>query len=440
VNDTDKYAALYKEYKSIYKESPDKAKNLNPTFDMPKPKVWDVQSVRLKAFLDRHRRLYVNSLGDFEYLLRKLYDAKEQKRYEELVSVYREEYFRYQDREYENLFFLNQESGLVELAQNFVLRKDTVLVSAFSQTWQEKVEILKKENIHTANISELRAKEREILQAYAQEISTLFSYVNNYQDELSKLLANYSIEKLTRDDYALQVYFQESFDLADEKDIIEYLALHKTPNIASNIAQIRATIQNRIYENNKLSEIEIAKASAEDMGAVLLKFATFEQDIIAKYRSLVSFYYANLQQEADFMLVNEPFELYFDNYFADFELQLRYYKELYKGSQQVLVQTPYYMKMYNSTQAKMSITNINITARVQSAKKEYISRRSYLTDLKLIRREYEQEIEILLDEFARYAQVYIKEIRPNSEDLAVHAGNIKELRKRFDLRDEHGFF
>jgi hypothetical protein len=440
VINTDEYTKLYEKYKAVYKEDEEKAKKLNPSFDMPIPKAWTAESVRLRAFLDRERKLYISTLGDFEFRLKKLYEPQEQTLYEELVSIYRDEYFRYQQREYKNLFFLGAKTPLEKTAKDFVLQDDSEIIIQFLYVWQEKIDRSKEKNIATDSVPVLRAKERELLQIFGHEISELVSLINKYSRELAKLLSEYMPKEVSSKEYKLQSYFQNSFDLTSEKEMREYLTLHTNHNIQNDIGQIRATIQNDIYENNKIAELELAKSSVHDKGDVLLKFAIFEQDIISKYRTLAHMYFSQIQKELDFMLVHKPFELYFDNYFADFELQLQYYKELYASKQQALVHTPYYMKMFNATQAKMSITNINITAKVERMKQDYISQRSYLTELKLIRREYEQEVVILLDEFFRYGEVYIKEIRQNSEDLKIHSKNIEDLRDRFDLRDEHGFF
>jgi len=437
------YVKLYEEYKSIYKQDKEKAKELNTTFEMPIPEIWDKESVRLRAFLDRESNFYVQALSPFEFYLKSNFLKEEQGKYEELIVVYRDEYFTYNDRTLSYGFVLSEESELVSIAQEYVLEQDRELLKQYCYRWQKKLDLLKSENIQVENITLLRMKERLIIQEYINSLSIIVSISNKSAKSLKILLLEYSYIEINREEYMLQSYFQDMFDLVDAVDLIEYVKreeMQKLVNPTKDITQIRALIQKQISDNNKEAELAQRGATYETMGELLLKYASFEQEIVTRYRTLISKYLSHLAIKGDFLLVNEPFEVYFDNYFADFENTLNYYKVFYKGVEKPLTQTPYYVKMYNSTEAKVSILNLNTEERMYEKKKAYISKRSYLTDLKIVEHEYSQEFDILLGEFKRYGEMYIKEIKSNDADLQEHKANSTELQERFDLRKENGFF
>ncbi|MDF1878137.1 hypothetical protein JHD46_00630 [Sulfurimonas sp. SAG-AH-194-C20] len=437
------YSKLYEEYKDVYKQDRAKAKELNSNFDMPMPETWDRDSVRLRAFLDRDSKFYVTTLSPFEFYLKKQFTNDTQAAYEALVFIYRDEYFSYNDASVSYGFVLNDENELISLAQEYTLEQDKELMKQYLYPWQKKLDVLKSENIKIENITLLRMQEKLLLQEYENSFSVLVSLTNKYAKALKTLLLEYSSVEINSDEYTLQTYFNHMFDLSDEVDLIEYIKtqeLLKSVNVVSDITQIRVLIQKQISDNNKEAELAQCGATHETMGELLLEYASFEQEIVTQYRTLVSKYLSYLSVQGNFLLINEPFEVYFDNYFADFENTLNYYKLFYKEIQKSLTETPYYMKMYNATQAKISILNLNIQEAMHETKKAYISKRSHLTDLKIIQREYSQEFDILLGEFTRYGEMYIKEIKSNEADLKEHKVNIAELQERFDLREEYGFF
>ena len=440
---SDDYVKLYEEYKAVYKQDRDKAKELNSTFDMQLPKKWDQESVRLKAFLDREHSLYVSELAPFEYLLKSYFHDDEQSEYEKLVRIYRDEYFLYQQRVPSYGFILNSSDELISIAQEYALEQDEEVLKQYLYRWQKKLDLLKSENVHSHNITELRMQESVLLSEYEHSFSMLTSTFNKYAKSLSILLQEYSYNTINKDIFRLTTYFQDMFNLLDDVDLLEYAQLQekqKSLHPQRDITQIRALIQKEISENNKQAELAQFEATDESMGEILLKYASREQEIVSLYRGLVTKYLSCLALEGDFLLVNRPFELYFDNYFADFENSLNYYKVLYKDVTKPLTQTPYYVKMYNATEAKVSVLNLATQENMEEIKKAYISERTHLTDLKVIERKYAQEFDILLGEFERYGEMYIKEIQSNANDLQEHKKNIDALRARLDLREENGFF
>jgi len=434
------FVKLYEEYKNIYKEDSSRAKELNSTFDMPIPEVWDKESVRLRAFLDRDSDFYEKSLAPFEFSLKKHFTNDDQTKYEELITVYRDEFFSYSERSASYGFLLGSENDMDSLAQEIALEQESEPIKHFVFSWQKRIEELKSKNIDTVDVTNLRMQEKEILQEFSDALSMLIYTINNYSKSLEILLSDYTAITLQTASYALQTYFENMYDLSDEIDLVEYLKTQEKPNIENDIAHIRAIIQSKISNNNKEAELAQKNATQTTMGEILLEFASYEQDIVSHYRSLVAKYFSYIGVKGDFLLINEPFELYFDNYFADFENTLSYYKLFYKEIEKPLTQTPYYLKMFNATQAKISMLNLNIEEVMHETKKAYISKRTNLIELKLVKREYSQEFDILLSEFKRYGELYIKEIKSNQADLEEHSANIAEIQERFDLREEYGFF
>jgi len=456
------YITLYDKYKTIFNEDAHKAQELNLTFDMPLPQQWDKHSIKLRAFLDRDYDFYIDNLAPFEYLLKNHFEKNysedyisTNKEYEEFINIYRDEYFKYQQRypistyflaldiELENYDYTSQ-SHLYTLAKEYMFEYDNSLFEHLRSFFQNKVDAHKQDNLDIQNSLTQKLTEKALLNNYKESHSKLSLYINKHSRDIANLLKEYKKIELKLEYAPLKNYFQDIYDFGDEADLVNYLqTLELPPNnatIKNDISRIRAVIQNKISLNNKEAELASVNLSSQELGVTLLKHASLEQDIITHYRSLISRYYTFLGIEGDFLLINEPFELYFDNYFADFEQKLEYYKIFYKEKDSPFLQTPYYNKMLNSTGAKISVINLNTLQEIEDIKRAYIDKREYLTDLTRIKREYQHEIEILFDEFFRYGELYLKELNADTTQIQQHSQNLLELKKRYDLREKNEFF
>jgi hypothetical protein len=434
------YIELYNEYKSIYKENKEKAKELNSTFSMPPVTTWSQEAIKLRAFLDREKPFYTSSLAPFEITLQK-YITSNQRKYERLVTLYREEFFSYTTRSYSNEFILKEEESLEKKAQEFALYQDVEIIKQlFIVKWQTKLDSFKSENLNSSDLPSLRMSEKKILQDYSQELSNFLSMANKEAKSLAELLSSYTYDEKHTDMYKLKTYFQESYNFSDPVDIVEYAKTQTNIDVAKDIMQIRSAIQSKLFQNVEQAEKATVDVGLEEISKILMQYISKEQEILSLYTTLTTNYFATIGQEKDFLLVNEPFELFFDNHFVDFEQKLEYYKRIYKENPPALIESPYYNRIYYSTQAKLAKVNLEMTKRISQKKLSYIEKRIFLTELKVTKREYVQEVEVILDEFLRYGERYIKEINNNQDDLDKHYENIKTIITRFDLRKEYGLF
>ena len=103
------FESLFEDCQALYYYD----KTIEYEFDMPTPLEWSVTSVKLRAFIDRNLQLYHDSLAPFEKLLKKYYEniiaqeeSSNQAYYEKFISLYREEYFKYQKSTKHSSYFL----------------------------------------------------------------------------------------------------------------------------------------------------------------------------------------------------------------------------------------------------------------------------------------------------------------------------------------------
>lgn len=416
-----------------------------PVFEMPYVEKWGVSSTQLRAFLDRDQELYVNELPSFEYrLLEQL--QEDPKKYRLLIDLYRERYFSYHKRLYDARFYLEhyQERQTVSFYVQEALLKDeknaqTTMYNYFQQT----VNSFYETNREAKDFANLRFQENALLLDLQQRRLEFIDLLQQKSRALSKLLTSREPITVTEPPLALTTYFQNKYDLINKEDLQQYLqtlSTHDTQQTDSDIARIRDLIQQKIIDNNIEAEEKLTHDDAANLGTILMDYAAKEQQWITHYRSLLTLYFAHISQLADFALLYKPFELYFDNYFADFDNILKYYVHLYKDQHINALQTPYYNKIYTATKTKITVTNTNFTQEIESYKKHYISSRDALTELTQLKREYEQEIDSLIDEFRRYGALYVSALSRDETLLSEHLDQVKTLQEQYDLRMNNEFF
>ena len=414
-------------------------------FEMPYVEKWGVASTQLRAFLDREQELYVTELPAFEYrLLEQLYD--DPKKYRQLVDLYRESYFSYHQHFYDARFYLEHHEETTSISfyvQEALLKDRKVVQSTMYHHFQQRVDRFYENNREAKDFARVRFEEHTLLLELQQRRLEYIDLLQEKSHALSKLLLSREPVTVEAPPLTLTSYFQNRYDLIDKEDLQHYLqtlSSHDTQQTGSDIARIRDLIQQKIIDNNIEAEAKLTHDDTSNLGDILMDYAAKEQQYITHYRSLLTLYFAHISQPADFSLLYKPFELYFDNYFADFDNILKYYVHRYKDQDINALQTPYYNKIYTATKTKITVTNTNFIQEIESYKKHYISSRDALTELTQLKREYEQEIDSLIDEFRRYGELYVSALSSDDAQLTKHADQVKTLQQQYDLRMNHEFF
>jgi len=431
------------EYYEKYKNSSVSEKDLLEA--SPKIEVCSVSCVRLKAFLDKSKTFYTDTIAPFEFLLLKKCRG-DKAHYEELIDVYRQTYFSYNNKDVYIGFYLEQEaneSSIEHIAQAYLLNEDSYAITVLVNTSQKELDNFYLKNRNNEDTRSVRILEKQLIFDIEEKFLKLQSFINKGRKSLEALLENYPYKAFDNKILAFTSYFQDSYNLLDKDDLIEYVKSFKSftdKQIQDDIVSIRDTVQQQIISNNILVEELLASNEEVNIREVLMQYAAKEQEFVSSYRSVMISYSTLTELKLDFLQVNKPFEMYFDNYFSDFENIVEYYKYLYTNEDIEVLSTPYYNKIHTSTKEKILVLNANYANEIEESKKNYISKREALTQLKSIKREYAQEVDALLDEYMRYGELYIGAIKSNSSDNEKHKHYVVLVRQQYDLREKNEFF
>ena len=429
-----------------YKERKDLLEEIETTsYEMPTVEKWQANCLRLRAFLDQNKQLYIETIPNLEYQLLAQY-RDDLPTYQHLVDIYRDEYFSYQARENNSRFYLQpceEGTSISCQVQRTLLEKDETVEPLMLNAFQRSLDTYYNEHRDDDDIMALRMSEKEMLMDFTQEYLGFQSQLERQSRALNALLADF--EPVTTTQYSLKLnhYFQSQYDLINQEDLLRYLGRQERDDEVqrqSDIGRIRERIQHKIIVNNIDAETKLSTVAREQVGDVLMDFAAKEQQWVSHYRSLLTHYFAYINEMVDPLVFHKPFEMYFDNYFADFDNTLQYYLLLYNGQEIDPMQTPYYNKIYTATKSKITVTNTNFIESIEHYKKSYISNRSALTELTQLKREYEQEIDSLIDEFKRYGTLYLSALDKKGSTLQEHLTQVAALQERYDLRMNNEFF
>jgi len=417
------YEILYQKYKESYLKDPQQYEKQRLSLSVADILEYDRASVRWRAFLEKDQELYTDTLAPFEYLLFDTFAKEDFKKYKELVHVYRDEYFSYSKRSVSYEFILGAtQSDEEQLAQQIVLEGDLTPLELLQGEIQAQLDKLDKNS---------RKEEKQLLNAYEKKCNTVFMHIQRYTTMLQKLLSDYTPLLYTKQTYMPKTHFQNTFDLLDKDELALYIQESPNLNTSADIKYIRALIQNKVFHNNIQAEQKIQNIAHSQKRELLLQYAVQEQEILSLYEVLVSTYMAKSGIKLDFLEVNAPFELYFDNYFADFNKKTEYYKRYYVGRKEDIVDTPYYIKMHTATEEKLVIEAYNYEEMLQTKREAYINDRYAFGELVHLKEEYILEAESLIDEFLKYGAIYIKEIHENEKDMKQHKENVQRFRTKF---------
>ena len=182
-------------------------------------------------------------------------------------------------------------------------------------------------------------------------------------------------------------------------------------------------VQNYINKNNQKSEDALSNTSL-GIDKIMVSYATKEQELVDLYRLLVLKY----QEKVQMKLAPEVYKLslYFDNYFVDFEENLKHLEKGIKATEH-----PYYLKMFRTTQDKLSVIYRVYLDNIKSLKLQYVKDERAYTNLHHESQQYALEYEILLSEFNKYANLFLNEAEADENEYKSFNTDYAELEKRF---------
>ncbi len=196
--------------------------------------------------------------------------------------------------------------------------------------------------------------------------------------------------------------------------------------INNDIAVLHNIAQRLVNQNNQ--QAEEALLQQDDTEASLVNYAANEQDIIDTYNYLLLRYEGVLESNID----KEQYKLslYFDNYFVDFEYNL---KEAKKQLQTKVHHHPYFMKMYRTTQDKLSTIYKIYLDNVERFKKSYVTDRNALRGVREEKKRYMVAFHSLVDEFETYSSTFLDALDAEPEDYEVFEKQKEKLQQRYSV-------
>lgn len=434
---------LYEGYISQLEQGDIDVKYLH--FEMPLVQTYSIDCVQLRALMDKDKDLYRTTIPGFEYELL-LMEGHDSTHYQELIKAYRQGYFRFQNRNVNNVFYLKQadsSTNLHLLTQQYLLEDDDTVVEFLLNHYQSQLNDFEMANSNNTDFAYLRKEEAQMLLGFRQEFLSFTRLVKITAQHLNELLSDFKIKTIDPNSFALKGAFQKRYKLLDRDELSAYLSTAQEISVRrvhDDVEALRGLTQTQILNNIIEAEAALNEATANEIEGILKCYAAKEQESVSLYRSLIRHYFSLTQAEEDFTQVHKPFEMYFDNYFADFEHILAYYAHVYKDQDIDPLTSPYYRKIYTVTHAKITITNKNYIEMMQESKAAYIRERDSLTQLTLLKHEYAQEVDSLFDEFQQFGIQYISAITDTKGVLVDHENNVSVLKEKYDLRGKNEFF
>lgn len=194
-------------------------------------------------------------------------------------------------------------------------------------------------------------------------------------------------------------------------------------SIVNDIAILKRLAQNFINKNNQKSEVTLSNHQSE-LDEIMVSYATKEQEIVDLYKFLVLKYQEYVQTSLDQSVYS--LSLYFDNYFVDFEENLKHIEKADNATGH-----PYYLKMFRTTQDKLSVIYRIYLDNIKALKKKYVENERAYTELYHESQKYALEYEVLLSEFNKYATLFLGSLNADENEFAHLASDYKELSERF---------
>ncbi len=263
-----------------------------------------------------------------------------------------------------------------------------------------------------------------LLNAYKKEIlDFVLSAAATPEDEMFDIptinLKNTTAVSIDRDYVGLD--FVTMQEMAEKTKTIN--AEDKAFSMSNDAALLKRMAQNFINKNNQKSEVALSNHEMR-LDEIMISYATKEQEIVDLYRFLVLKYQEYVQKELEPSVYK--LSLYFDNYFVDFEENLKHLEKGIKATEH-----PYYMKMFRTTQDKLSVIYRIYLDNIKTLKLKYIEDERAYTQLHHETQKYVLEYKILLSEFSKYANIFLNEAEADENEFASLNLDYTELEERF---------
>jgi hypothetical protein len=394
-NDPGVYAVLYRQCLETYRDDPERAPQLCAALAFPFPECWDETALRLLALTKQKANHYREGIAPIELALRTQTDDR--RTYRQLVDAYRQEYFRFQTRQPASRFYLDVDThrrDAASLAYDFMVRQDGITALEHYEAMDSDVEY----------------------EAYEIALSELAELVEGFEPfdtgEKGNAFAQLESEGLRVSQLVIRAGTCRDSEDADRE-----------------IERIRSLIQSRIDDNNRKAESALAE-TPHARAQILVEKAANEEQIVDFYRYLVARFEAAGGCSVTPELRHRPFVLYFDNYYADFDAKLAYWKQHYDGTSDPTA-GPFYLKLHQTALAKLQIVSDNFAPALTAAKRAYIEDPYRLGELRDIRRQRYEALAEPIAEFEQYGRAYIAALRPDAQALARHASLCAEMTSRY---------
>lgn len=222
-----------------------------------------------------------------------------------------------------------------------------------------------------------------------------------------------------------------TWSLPSEGDVRELASRAKTSQnkeflIQNDLATLQSKAQMLVNQNNQNAERSLQGAYDED--ATLVEYAAVEQNISDTYNFLLLCYEGSLEEAIE--KSNFKISLYFDNYFVDFENNLEQAK---KDANVRASHHPYFIKMYRTTQDKLSTLYKIYLDNTQQLKEQYIDDQKVLMQIRDEKKRYVMTYKAVLDEFMTYASTFLEVLDAPSQERADLQEKMKTLQERYGV-------
>ena len=196
--------------------------------------------------------------------------------------------------------------------------------------------------------------------------------------------------------------------------------------VKNDLSTLQIKTQALINQNNQAAERSLK--SAYDEESTLVEYAAIEQNISDSYNFLLLCYEGSLEE--NIAKSNYNLSLYFDNYFVDFEKNLEEAKQ-HKG--EGILHHPYFIKMYRTTQDKLSTLYKIYLDNTRELKERYINNQTVLMQIRDEKKRYSVAYEAIIDEFATYATTFLESLGASSQEQDDLKQKITTLQERYGV-------
>ena len=196
--------------------------------------------------------------------------------------------------------------------------------------------------------------------------------------------------------------------------------------IQNDLATLQNQVQALVNQNNQIAERALKTGDSDD--ALLIEYAAQEQNIADTYNYLLLRYEGVIEESVE--RNNYRVSFYFDNYFVDFENNL---KEAKKDREMKPSHHHYFIKMYRTTQDKLATLYKIYLDNTRQLKKQESLNQQTLIEIREEKRRYKVAYDSVLDEFVTYATTFLEALESDAKEYEVLQKKITALQERYSV-------